>query len=288
MLRSKSLFAAGVFLACFGVGSALALTASHKARALTPGEVILLSVHHEAKIQSIRARVFGRDIVFFPSAKPGTWDGLIGVDLETPPGEYRVELTVEEEGGETIRDSYPLQIFSRNFPARYLTVAEKYVNPPETVMTRIKLESEEVSAIVSQVSEERHWRGRFIPPVPGAVISAFGKRSVLNGQPRSPHSGVDLRALSGTPLKAPGAGKVVCAKQLYFAGKTIIVDHGMGLYSTFGHLSSFAVRVGDQVRKGQVIGKTGKTGRVSGPHLHWSVRLNQSRVDPISLVALAR
>lgn len=288
MLWSKVILAAIVFLTCFCPGTALALSISHKARAMNPGEVVLISVHHENDMRSVTGRVFGREIPFFPSDTPGTWQGLIGLDLETPPGDHCAELTVEEVGGAVLKESYRFEVFSKTFPTRQMTVAGNYVDPPETVAIRIKLEAKEVSRILSHVSEERLWQGRFVPPVPGIVVSAFGKRSVFNGQPRSPHAGVDLRAASGTPLKAPGAGKVVLAKELYFAGNTIILDHGMGLYSTFGHLSTIAVSAGDEVRKGQVVGKTGETGRVSGPHLHWSVRLNRARVDPLSLLAITR
>ena len=121
--------------------------------------------------------------------------------------------------------------------------------------------------------------------MPDPANSAFGTRSILNGQPRSPHSGADFRSAAGTPIKAPNAGRVVLAGDRYFTGNTVIIDHGLGLFSLFAHLSEVSVKEGDSVQSGEVVGKVGATGRVTGPHLHWSVRLSGARVDPLSLLA---
>jgi murein DD-endopeptidase MepM/ murein hydrolase activator NlpD len=118
------------------------------------------------------------------------------------------------------------------------------------------------------------------------VISAFGKRTVYNGQPRSPHTGVDFRGAVGTPIRSPNAGRVVLAENIYYSGNTVILDHGLGLYSYFGHMSAFSVKSGDHVETGAIIGKVGATGRATGPHLHWTVRLIMARVDPLSLVKI--
>jgi murein DD-endopeptidase MepM/ murein hydrolase activator NlpD len=165
-----------------------------------------------------------------------------------------------------------------------LTVEAKYVAPPLEVLARIRKESEQVGAIFGAVSPERLWKGPFLRPVPGPAISAFGKRSVYNGVPRSPHSGTDFRGATGTRVRAPNAGRIVLAADLYYSGNTVILDHGQGLYSYFGHLSAFSVRAGDMVATGDVVGRVGATGVVTGPHLHWSVRLAGARVDPLSLV----
>jgi murein DD-endopeptidase MepM/ murein hydrolase activator NlpD len=120
--------------------------------------------------------------------------------------------------------------------------------------------------------------------VPDEANSAFGTRSVYNGEPRAPHSGADFLSPAGRPVKAPSAGRVVLADPQYFSGNTVIIDHGLGLFSTLMHLEQIDVKVGDMVTAGQVIGKVGATGRVTGPHLHWSVRLDNARVDPLSLL----
>ena len=123
-------------------------------------------------------------------------------------------------------------------------------------------------------------------PVPGKAVSRFGSRSVFNGQPRAPHGGADFISSEGTPVLAPGAGRVLLAHDLYFSGNTVVIDHGLGLFSLLAHLSAFDVREGELVTEGQTVGRVGATGRVTGPHLHWAVRAGGARVDPLSVLAL--
>jgi len=179
---------------------------------------------------------------------------------------------------------YPMRVAPKTFATRTLTVDPSFVSPPPEALPRIQKESERVRAIFDAVSPERYWSGPFGLPVPGRSISEFGKRSVYNGQPRSPHAGTDFAGATGTPIKAPNAGKVVLAGNLYYSGNTVILDHGRGLYSYFGHLSALLAREGDTVGAGDVVGRLGATGLVTGPHLHWAVRLAGTRVDPLSLV----
>jgi murein DD-endopeptidase MepM/ murein hydrolase activator NlpD len=134
----------------------------------------------------------------------------------------------------------------------------------------------------------RIWTGPFVLPVDGKPTSNFGTRSFYNGEPRAPHAGVDFVGRPGTPIRAANQGVVVLARPLYFTGNTIVVDHGAGLFSVFAHLSEFRARAGEVVEPETVVGLVGSTGRVTGPHLHWSVRLNGARVDPMSLVAATR
>ena len=122
-------------------------------------------------------------------------------------------------------------------------------------------------------------------PVPDAANSSFGTRSIYNGEARSPHGGTDFLSPAGRPIKAPNAGRVVLAAPLYFTGGTVVIDHGLGMFSLFAHLSTIGVREGQVVKTGDVIGEVGATGRVTGPHLHWAVRLGGARVDPLSLIA---
>ena len=124
-------------------------------------------------------------------------------------------------------------------------------------------------------------------PVSGPPNSSFGKRSILNGQPRSPHSGTDFSGATGASVKAPNSGRVVLVGDLYYSGNTVILDHGLGLYSYFAHLSKALVAEGQMLKQGDILGEIGATGRVTGPHLHWAVRLKRTRVDPLSLLAVA-
>ncbi len=136
----------------------------------------------------------------------------------------------------------------------------------------------------SITSEQRWWEAPFVAPVPGAITSPFGLRRVINGSPRSPHSGVDLRAAEGVDIVATNHARVGRVDDFSFNGKSVVLDHGGGLYTMYFHLSEFRVKEGSQVRKGEVIGLAGMTGRVTGPNLHWGARLNGARVDPFELL----
>jgi murein DD-endopeptidase MepM/ murein hydrolase activator NlpD len=234
----------------------------------------------------LRAAVFGREFPLFSDDAGLRWTGLVGIDLETKAGRYEVKLRGSDTSGRPVACEEALAVGVKKFPTRRLAVDEKFVTPPREAQARIKEESARVRAIFDRVTPQRYWSGAFAAPVPGPVISSFGKRSVYNGQPRSPHSGTDFRAASGTPVRTPNSGKVVLAAELYFSGNTVIIDHGLGLYSYFGHLSSFSIQEGARVESGEVVGKVGATGLVTGPHLHWSVRLVGTRVDPMSLLSL--
>ncbi len=144
----------------------------------------------------------------------------------------------------------------------------------------------ELHEIWDHPAPQRLWASLFVRPVPDPANSAFGTRSVYNGEPRSPHSGADFLSPTGRPVKAPNAGRVRLAASLYFTGNTVIIDHGLGLFSLLAHLSEIDVKDGEEVTAGQIIGKVGATGRVTGPHLHWTVRDNNARVDPLSLLFL--
>ncbi len=147
-------------------------------------------------------------------------------------------------------------------------------------------EARQLAAIWKIAAPKKLWADPFMKPVSSRLTSGFGRRRIVNGQPRSPHSGVDLRASSGTPIKATNTGKVVLAKELFFAGQTIILDHGLGLYTLYAHCSRILAKEGDLVTRGEIIGEVGATGRVTGPHLHWACRINSARVNPLNLTTL--
>ena len=265
------------------------MTVEHRARSIQPGEVVVLTVGSARPLHEVRAWAFSRSFPCVETADPLKWSGLVGIDLDTKPGRYVVNVTGLDAEGKAVAVEFSMTVAPKTFATRTLKVDEKYVSPPREALARIQRESEKVRAIFDSVSPEQHWTGPFVLPVPGRPISEFGKRSVYNGQPRSPHAGTDFAGATGTPIKAPNAGKVVLAASLYYSGNTIILDHGHGLYSYFGHMSAFSAHEGDTVATGDVVGRVGATGLVTGPHLHWSVRLAGTRVDPLSLVdVLAR
>jgi murein DD-endopeptidase MepM/ murein hydrolase activator NlpD len=274
----------GLILLCALVAQPADLTVSHRARSLQPGEVAVLTVESAGPLHDVRVRAFDRSFPCFETVDPLKWSALIGIDLDTKPGPYVVEVTGLDADGKAVAVDYPITVGPKTFATRRLTVDERFVSPPTSALARIQKESERVRATLDAVSPGRYWTGPFLVPVPGRPISEFGKRSVYNGQPRRPHAGTDFAGATGTPIKAPNAGRVVLAADLYYSGNTIILDHGQGLYSYFGHLSAFSAREGDGVAAGTVVGEVGATGLVTGPHLHWSVWLAGTRVDPLSLI----
>jgi murein DD-endopeptidase MepM/ murein hydrolase activator NlpD len=260
---------------------------THHARALAPGEVVLVTARTPTPLQELRAEWLGQTVLFFQAA-PGRWEGLAPIDLSTPAGRYSLRLAARTDDGRALAQTYPIAVARRTFPTRRITVDEKFVDPPDDVLPRIERERKATEAIFAAATPERFWTDPFIVPVPGAASSSFGRRSIVNGQPRSPHSGTDFQAATGTPVSAPNRGRVALAADLYFPGLTIIIDHGGGTYSYLAHLSELMVAEGAIVERGQRIALSGATGRVTGPHLHWTLRLGRARVDPLSLVSVLK
>ena len=163
-------------------------------------------------------------------------------------------------------------------------MAAEFDTLSEEVLERIRREQDEFSRAFATSAPQRLWEGAFVPPVSAEISSPFGYRRVINGTPRAPHTGTDLRVPMGTEVRAPNQGKVVLLGNFFFSGNSVILDHGGGLFTMYFHLSEFRVEEGATVGKGDVIGLSGMTGRVTGPHLHWGARLNNARIDPFELV----
>ena len=261
------------------------LTISADARAIQPGEVVRLNVSC-ACTSSQRpgtARVFDREIPLAPVRDADAWSGLIGIDVATAPGTYSVNVEIEPLNAPPLTGTYTLIVAMKRFPTRQLRVAPVYVDPPPAELDRILAEADRLNTLFKRTT----WRervGPFQAPVSAKAGSAFGARSVFNGQARRPHAGVDFPSPTGTPVVAPAAAMVALAGDLFFSGQTVILDHGRGLYSVLMHLSTIAVVEGDIVKRADVVGEVGATGRVTGPHLHWGTRLNDARVDPLALL----
>jgi murein DD-endopeptidase MepM/ murein hydrolase activator NlpD len=244
-----------------------------------------LTVATGTPVDAIRARAFDRDL--FPFKIDGrTWRVLVGIDLETKPGAYSVVVSAPTLSGPRATATHVLDVVEKTFTTRTLTVDDAFVNPPASAAARIAADARDLARCWANPVADRLWTGAFVRPVPHDANSAFGSRSVFNGQARSPHSGADFRSPAGTPVKAPNAGRVVLAKNLYYSGGTVVIDHGAGLFSLFAHLSAIDVRVGATLDAGADVGKVGATGRVTGAHLHWTVRASGARIDPLSLLAL--
>ena len=279
---------AGVWLLAAAIPTAaqpLDVAVSHRARGLFPGEAVLLTVEASGPLAEVRATAFEKTVRFYRT-EDDTWQGLVGIDLLVEPGDHDVELRIAPVTGTSVAMTYTLLVEHKAYQTRQLTVAPRYVEPPPEVGERIAREAAQQTAIFATATERRLWRGSWRRPVAGQETGAFGSRSVFNGQPRNPHSGADFRATEGTPVIAPNVGTVVLTGDTYFSGGSVILDHGWGLYSYFAHLSKILVEDEELVEPGQVLGHAGATGRVTGPHLHWTVRLNGARVDPLSLIEI--
>jgi murein DD-endopeptidase MepM/ murein hydrolase activator NlpD len=276
--------AALLFAAAVPLPAAPPISVTARARAIQPGELVVLTITTAAPVAAVRARAFGHDLEPY-RVGDRVWRVLVGIDLDVAPG--RAVVTIEAgPAGRATTTSYPLTVRAKRYPTRRLTVDEAFVNPPADVQPRIAAEAQALAAIWQSSAPDRLWDGAFVRPVPDPANSAFGTRSIFNGQPRSPHSGADFLSPAGRPVKAPNAGRVVLARDLYYTGNTVVIDHGLGLFSLFAHLSVTSVASGETVTTGQIIGQVGATGRVTGPHLHWTVRAGGARVDPLSLLAV--
>ena len=261
-----------------------ALRITHHARALAAGEVVALSVETSAAVTAV-SEVWRERPLDFVRLGEGRWHALIGLDVEEKPGPRRLTIAARRAGAVDLTQPYTFTVEPKTWRTRNLKVAARFVNPPASALPRIEKETALLNALFRSATAERFWDGPFEIPVEGVAVSGFGVRSVLNGQARGPHNGADFSAGTGTPIHAPAGAVVAFAREFYFSGNTVILDHGFGLYSTMAHLSAFDVKEGARVTRGQLIGKVGATGRVTGPHLHWAVRLSGARVDPESLVA---
>ena len=254
------------------------------ARAWAPGEVVRVDARAPGGVTAVRVTAFARTVSAARSDEGG-WRALVGIDLDTAPGDYPVLVEADLPSGITASERRVITVGEKEFPTRLLRVDPKFVTPPRAVRPRIEREAALLATLFATEDEAPTWPGTFVVPIEGALVSGFGVRSVFNGEPRAAHGGADFASPTGTPVAAPAGGRVVLAADLYFTGGTIVVAHGGGAYSLLAHLSRRDVRKGEAVKRGQVVGAVGATGRVTGPHLHWTVRLHTARVDPLSLVA---
>jgi murein DD-endopeptidase MepM/ murein hydrolase activator NlpD len=225
----------------------------------------------------------------YPAIKGGVGERaffLFGVDLDAEAGRYPLAVHFSDPLMKPV--TVEVEVQEKIFPVEELTLPEGMVTPPEEVLERIARERKAAAEVYRTSAPQAVWRPPFAVPTDGTPSGNFGKRRILNGQPKSPHSGVDYKAARGTEVKAVAKGEIRMAEELYYSGKTILIDHGAGLVSQYFHLDSLNVRRGEMVERGATIGLVGATGRVTGPHLHFGIRLYGMRSDPSLLWELFR
>jgi murein DD-endopeptidase MepM/ murein hydrolase activator NlpD len=278
-----------------GLGVTLKLSAPSSSQ----GSLLLLEVGSRKPLAEVSAEWNSKNVPFWQvhndspdTSKVASADlrqAILGVDLEKAPGTYPLLVHVQTNGGKPGSCTMQIPVRAGKFATERLQVGKEFVEPSPEQIQRANEERDKLRAIFDQVTPEKLWDGDFRVPLDGVTTGGnFGKRRVLNRQPGSPHSGVDFPALTGTPVHATQNGRVALAQDLFFSGNTVVIDHGLGIYTFYGHLSEIDVKVGDEIQSGQVLGKVGATGRVTGPHLHWGLTIERARVNPLQLVRLFR
>jgi len=209
-------------------------------------------------------------------------DVYVGIPLSFKPGQAILSYNTNAQ-----QQNHAFTVVAKTYSEQHLTIANKaMVDPPKETQDRIAREAIKQKKLYNSFSTPVDLDRGFKLPLEGVTTSLFGHRRFFNGKPRSPHSGLDIAGDTGAPIQAAGNATVVLAEPLYFNGNTLFLDHGQGLITMYCHLSDLKAEVGNKVMRGEIIGLVGATGRVTGPHLHWSVSLNGYRIDPSTFMQL--
>ena len=255
-------------------------------RAFEPGEIIVVEIKDSFNVKEARVRFLDRSYQMGTSETNHRLFAFVSLDLGLEPGFYTLTVFIKRliGGWESVQKRLIIPV--KEFPQIKLWVDEKFITPPPEFHERIAWEAELLRVIYGMYTPQWLGEGRFIFPAPGNARTNFGQRRLFNNYHRSSHKGVDVASPYGSSIIASNSGRVVLARDLYYAGKAVIIDHGIGVFSFYCHFSKILVKRGDFVRRGDVIGKVGATGRVTGPHLHWAVSVAGKSVDPFSLLSL--
>jgi murein DD-endopeptidase MepM/ murein hydrolase activator NlpD len=249
------------------------------------GDVVIVFLSGARGARDVAGTLGGQPLRFFPRA-----DGhaaLTGIDLEARPGKKVWRVSVVDARGVARRAAGSIAVRSRPFSQQRLTLPAPMVDLSPENERRAEREAARLRALYRSMTPERLWSGPFARPVGGDLPgNGFGSRRIINGQPRMPHSGVDFAAERGATVAASNRGRVALVGDFFFAGRLVVLDHGLGLYTLYFHLERADVREGALVERGEPIGIVGSTGRATGPHLHWGAQLGASRVDPMALLSL--
>ena len=209
------------------------------------------------------------------------WFGFFAADLKLKPGSYPLVVKIPSTG---VKKQFDIAVRVKDFGVRNLTLPKEQVDLDAVTLERVKKEAAVMKEALDAPPTAPQWKGPFLKPLNGEVVGTFGQASIINGMPRSPHSGVDLKAEKGTPVISINSGRVVLTGDHFFNGLFVVVDHGGAVQSMYFHLDKISVQQGDTVAKGQVVGLVGATGRATGPHLHFGIRINGARIDPLQFI----
>lgn len=247
------------------------------------GRAFFITVHTDEQ-NSVRV-LWNKKVLSVDTTESG--DGYVGIAMLALPRDFSektIQIVAEETtSGGVNTVSRTVSVEHKKYREQHLDVDRKYVELSKKNLDRHYAERATVRSMMESLSQKRTWDTDFLRPVPGGISSEFGVQRFFNGKPRKPHSGIDLRGKTGTPVKACADGVVRVAASHFFSGNSVYIDHGQGVVSMYFHLSKLLVREGETVTKGQVIGKVGATGRVTGPHLHFGLNVSGVAVDPLPL-----
>lgn len=262
-----------LFLATFGFAlHAQAQPLELPRHSAVPGGIAVIPIAFESRPT---ATYNGKRVLI--AGAPGQWQAVVGIPLDAPPGEHIVTVT----GATATKLNIPFYVTDKAYEEQRLKIKNKrMVEPSASDLKRIEKEAMIINTALGRFTETLETGFRFIPPVQGPLSSRFGLKRFFNDQPRKPHSGLDLAAATGANIVAPAAAIVAAVGNYFFNGNNVVLDHGQGLTSMYSHLNRVMVKEGQRVEQGTRIGTVGATGRVTGPHLHWTVSLNDTRVDP--------
>ncbi len=253
---------------------------------LVNGAPIAFDVAPPVRLSQLSATWLGHQVWFSHDAASKTWYAIAGVSLETHPGSYALDLTGTTSGGATISFTRKIVVQAAKYPSIKVTVAKQFTEPSQEQLERIRQDKTVKQDAFQHTNPDREWSGKFLAPVVAPVSDAFGTRRTFNGKVQSMHQGLDYGVPTGTPVSAANAGIVLLAGPLYFEGNCVVLDHGQGLLTLYLHLSEIKVKQGERVAAGREIGRSGGTGRATGPHLHFAVRWQGVYLNPATLPTL--
>ncbi len=285
-LRRTLPLSSAIYLSCalFFAPPAAPLSISVSGGAPAQGAPLWIVVEEPGPVDNVTLTWKGADFPLRETA-PGWYEAVIGVDLLAAAGPA-VLAAESVSGGKRTRVEKSLDVVERAFPVQTLTLPKGMAEFDAPTLKRIDAEKRALDERLARVTRPVLWALPFLPPVEEYRPESFGSRRVINGEPRSPHTGVDIRLPEGTPVRAIADGVVVLAAEQFFGGRSVVIDHGGAVFSIYYHLQRYSVEEGRRVSRGDPIGAIGATGRATGPHLHFGVRVPGGRVDPSLLFAL--
>jgi murein DD-endopeptidase MepM/ murein hydrolase activator NlpD len=276
---SYLLFIILTILAFFKITPVYAFHSEVFPEAISPGDAFIMKVTDAKSSRPPVAYLKGNRFYFSKSGED-CFIAIGAVGVQTQPGNYTIAIKLGKK-----KEYVKLTVKSTRFPKKSITVDESQVSLSPEDLKRAKKEEARLKSVF-QIMDERLWEGSFIIPIKNEISTVFGTKRIFNGKRVSIHKGIDIRGEDGERVKASNNGKVVLTENMFFGGNTVIIDHGQGIYSIYMHLSGFNVKTGDLVSRGDIIGFVGSSGRATGPHLHFGIKVAGISVNPLSIVEL--